>query len=237
MGIKSLLDNQYAPLTYQIGFLEGEFEHICCTYLKWRKHLQSALSYEFINTNLAGGLERLDPLVTPWDRELLICTGSKWVAYFNNGLRVSDPESPIGHLCTIVPCRGVVVHCVPDRSALRLRGALRIYGAVSFALFVPHQADWLNQERYICAMNDGGEWEFLLEGKQQPFEDPKIYKARSIQDRFTPEMLEKYCAALGIVLFDENFYGGRALVNRMPDLGSQFPRMSLKEARIYTLIR
>ena len=91
--MKSLIDNQYVPLTHQIGFLEGDFDYVCSIYLKWRQSLQIGVGHEFIETELAGGLARLDPLVTPWDRELLIRTESKWVAYFNNGLRASDPES------------------------------------------------------------------------------------------------------------------------------------------------
>ena len=155
---------------------------------------------------------------------------------FNNGLRVSDLESPIGHLCKIAPCRGVVIHCAPDRSNVQHPEALRIYGIVRFTLFGPRQTDWLNQERYVCAVNDGGKWEFFLQGEQQPFECPEKYNSRRIQDRFTDEMLEKYCAALGIRVFDADFYGGRALWVKTPDLGSKFPRMSLADAHKYTLI-
>jgi len=86
-------------------------------------------------------------------------------------------------------------------------------------------------------MNDGGEWAFFLQGEQQVFENPERYKAHRIAEPFTPEMLEKYCAYLGIRLFDENFYAGKALVVKMPELGPQFPSMSLADARKYTLLR
>jgi hypothetical protein len=236
--MKSLMQERYVPITYQIGFLEGNFEQIARVYLNWRQTLQPAQKFEFIREDLERALERLEPLTTPWEKELLIATKTNWVAFFCNGLRGCDPESPIGHLCTIVPCRGVVVHCVPDRSDVRHPHALRIYGAVSFTLFGPYSTDWLNQERYVCTMNDGGKWAFFNQGQLQPFERPERYKMRRIRDRFTPQMLEEYCAALGIQLFDESFYGGNGLITQIPNqLVPDSPVMSLEEARKYTLIR
>jgi hypothetical protein len=235
--MKSLLDDRYVPLTHQIGFLEGDFDEIADVYLRWQRSLHGEVSSEVLNAPLATALHRLEPLTTPWEKELFIATNSRWVAYFNNGLRVSDPESPIGHLATIVPCRGLAVRCVPDRSSVTARDALRIYGAISFTMFVAHQTDWLNQERHVCAMNDGGRWTFFDRGIQQPFEHPEKYKARRIRDRFPPEMLEEYCAALDIRVFDENFYGGKTLIAKRPNqLTPNSPVMSLQEARRLTLI-
>jgi len=236
--MKPLLREEYVPITHQMGFLEGDFETVVQSYLKWRRTLQPALSFEYFVADLPSALSRLDPLTTPWDKELLISTDSGWIAFFCNGLRSCDPESPVGHLCTIIPCRGVVVHSVPDRSDVKDPRALRIYGAVSFTLFAPHETDWLNQERHISAMNDGGEWIFHQQGKRQPFEYPERYEVRKISDRFTPEMLEDYCAALGIRLFAEDFYGGNALLAQIPNqLATGSPVMSLQEAKKYTLIR
>ena len=164
-------------------------------------------------------------------------TSSRWTAFFDNGLRVSDPESPVGHLCTVIPCRGVVVHCAPDRSRIMDRNALRIYGIVSFRMFASHQTDWLNQERAIVAMNDGGSWLFSADGIEQPFEEPGSYKARRIADRFTDQMLERYCDALGIKLFDEAFYGAKvAVVNTIQQLAPGSPVMSLKDAQIQEIV-
>jgi hypothetical protein len=48
-----------------------------------------------------------------------------------------------------------------------------------------------------------------VEGDPLPFEKPEYYQARRVRDRFTDAMLEEYCRALGIDLFNENFYGPR----------------------------
>ena len=81
-------------------------------------------------------------------------------------------------------------------------------------------------------MNDGGDWLFSADGMQQPFEEPESYKARRIADRFTDEMLERYCKALVIGLFDKSFYGMKAaLINTIQKLPPGAPVMSLDEAR------
>jgi hypothetical protein len=81
-------------------------------------------------------------------------------------------------------------------------------------------------------MNDGGKWVFEQSGEIQPYEDTSRYGARKIADRFTPEMIESYCAALGINLFDSDFYGPHGnLFVKMKGFSPGSPKMSLSEAR------
>jgi len=99
-------------------------------------------------------------------------------------------------------------------------------------MFVPHETSWLNQKRAVVAMNDGGSWLFSADGIQQPFEEPESYKARRIADRLTGEMLERYCKALGIRVFDNAFYGMKAaVISTVQKLPPGAPVMSLEEAR------
>jgi hypothetical protein len=234
--VKTLLNDEFAPLTYQVGFLEATLENALEVFLKWQSEIGAEFDRQPRHERLAGSLRqalaRLEPLTTPPTKVLLMETRSQWTAFFDNGLRVSDPESPVGHLCTILPSRGVVVHCAPDRSQTRDRNALRIYGIVSFRMFAAQKTSWSNQERAVVAMNDGGSWLFSADGIQQPFEEPESYKARRIADRLTGKMLERYCKALGIRVFDEAFYGTKAaLINTIQKLPPGAPVMSLEEAR------
>ena len=234
--MKTLLNDKFVPLTYQVGFLETTLENTLEVFLKWQAEIGAEFKrqprHESLAVSLQQALPALEPLTTPPTKVLLMETRSQWTAFFNNGLRTSDPESPVGHLCRIIPCRGVVVHCCPDRSQTGNRDPLRIYGIVSFRLFASHKTSWLNQERAVLAMNDGGSWLFSADGMQQPFEEPECYKAPRIADRFTDEMLDRYCKALGIRLFDETFYGMRAaVINTVQKLPPGAPVMSLDLAR------
>jgi hypothetical protein len=103
---------------------------------------------------------------------------------------------------------------------------------VKFTLFAPEQRDFLNVERSVSVINDVGGWEFNAIGTLQEFEHAEHYTARRIADRLTPEMLEEYCRALGIRLFDEDFYGRAGVITHaypwfLPRLAS----MTLAEAR------
>jgi hypothetical protein len=85
-------------------------------------------------------------------------------------------------------------------------------------------------------MNDGGTWMFAADGTEQTFEESQKYNARRIADRFTNEMLERYCEALGIRLFDGSFYGTQAaVINTIQKLTPGSPVMSLEEARKHTV--
>ena len=234
--LKTLLDDNFAPLTYQAGFLETKLENAMEVFLKWQLEIGAPFGryphHESFIATLPQALARLEPLTTPPTKVLLIETHSRWTAFFDNGLRASDPESPVGHLCTIIPCKGVVIHCAPDRNQGRATQALRVYGIVSFRMFVPHQTEWLNQERAIIAMNDGGSWLFSADGVAQSFEELGSYAARRIVDRFTDDMLERYCKALDIAFFDEDFYGKKgAVINTVQKLAIESPVMSLEEVR------
>jgi hypothetical protein len=66
----------------------------------------------------------------------------------------------------------------------------------------------------------------------QAFEHIDQYAARRIVDRFSAEMLADYCGALGIDLFDEQFYGGPGVVTQSrPWFLPKLATVSLAEAR------
>lgn len=51
--------------------------------------------------------------------------------------------------------------------------------------------------RLIRTLRDDSRWEFYQQGEPMHFEDSSAYERRRIRDRFTPDMLRSYCAALG----------------------------------------
>src|SRR5262249_22196208 len=58
------------------------------------------------------------------------------------------------------------------------------------------------------------------------------YKAKRIRDRFTDDLLEEYCLALGIRLFDAEFYGPwGVLIEILDHLQAETTALTLIEAR------
>lgn len=232
--MRELLNGKFAPLTYSIGFLEVHPELAFEAYRWWTTRNFKGVDYARTPIETLGdALSRLEPLCTPPRRQLLLCTTSGWLAYFDNGRQGPDPRTPVGYLSRLLHGRGVIATSVPHTLESDTGTAKGTYGAVSFELFGPKDTDFLNYERTIVAAYDGdGRWVFEQFGAVLPFEDPSQYQKRRIRDRFTTDMLQTYCEALGIRLLDEDFYCGPGLLAIMHDpLPPGAGELSLREAR------
>ncbi len=231
----SLLNNDFAPVTFRFGFIETPFLALCDAFTQWRNNLDEkfGLRTEFNSfvAPLASAFSTLEPLTTPLDRYLLVETRSKWTAIFANGLRVNDVVSPVSYLPSVLKCRGLEVGYAPDLSHTDRKKGIRRWGHTLFALYGPDKTDWSNRIRHLHVWNDAEGWEFSSGGEVQFFEEPEEYEQRKIKERFPPEMLERYCKALGIELNDSEFYGPRNCAVRMTGRKDSSPAMSIAEAR------
>jgi hypothetical protein len=222
MGSMTLLGGQYAPLTESIGFLESPFETVVAADRKWR------LAHGGYNGRAVAGplcvqLESLLPLTGPMLRRLWVQTTGRWTAYFDNGINGSDPQGPLFYIAQQLGCRGAAV-CV--RPATNKRGQ-----AVIMTLYGPQPTEWLNVVRSISAVQDSGRWEWKESGSVQPFEEIECYQQRRVRDRFTPQMLEQYAAALEIRPFDDTFYSTKGQLIQSPDVHGQARALTLAQAR------
>jgi len=215
LQMKTLLDDRFAPITSSVGFLEAPLDSIAKTLVAWRRTHEwfrkqpQLVTADGFDQTFPECLRRLEPLGSH-ERELLLETRSPWVAYFDSGHRGTDP-SAVGFLPTQLRCRGLFVSCIPDTYDEKAKPPGR-YGAVQFHLFGPDPNPILNYLRTIDAVHDGDRWVFETSGNAQTFEHPERYQARRVRDRFTAEMLDDYCAALGIRYFDPTFYGSRGFL-------------------------
>lgn len=234
---RPLLNNDFAPVTFRFGFVEASFSSLCDAFRDWFSTIGAEypnLRTEFtpIAAPFTTALLSLEPLTTPSDRYLIVETNSNWTAVFANGLRVNDVASAAGYLPTVLKCHGLEVGYTPDSSKSNRRDLIRKWGSTLFALYGPTQTDWLNRIRSVSVSNDIGGWSFEQGGEVQPFEEQAAYRKRRIRDRFTFDMLERYCTALGIELNHDDFYRPRSCAVRTTgqkhrgDLG-----MSIADAR------
>ena len=229
--MKLLFDDQLAPITSSIGFLQCRAQKVKDVYVEWQSTIQVkrgvSLNVRTSRGELRELLRGLLPLTSVERRRMLfVQTVGEWTAFFDNGWKGTDVFSTGAFLAKKIGCRGVRAVCVPGTLEKETEKKGGRYGATMFELYSAHQTDFLNIERAISAANDGGKWVFSANGTQQPFEDVSRYTARSVVDRFTPEMLDQYLQALGIRAFDAGFYvspGGAFLVEKT---GPSAPGMS-----------
>jgi hypothetical protein len=202
-----LLDDRWAPITSEMGFLETDAEHAARAYAAWQAGLLAprgiAVEVRTVSGTLEQTLSALLPLTSPESRrDLFIPTRSSWTAYVENGWGGTDAASVMGYMAEALGCRGMRVVAVPHT----LRKDKGRYGAVIFELYGPRQTHWLNYVRTLYASNDGGHWVFGQSGEPFPFEKVERYQARKVRDRFTFDMLKEYLHHLGLSPFQEDFY-------------------------------
>jgi hypothetical protein len=234
-----LLHDQFEPITSQIGFLESRVDRVVESFVEWMKSLNIEVAARKVNARLPEALSSLLPLTTPVRRRhLFVQTAGDWSAFFDNGLLGTDAASLASVLAQRLGCRGLRALAVPDTIAKRdLRGRERArYGGTILEIYGAAQTGFLNSIRSISVVNDGGKWSFDVAGTVQPFEDTQAYRTRRIQDRFSPERLRDYLAALGVRAFDEDFYlsqTGAILVENVGPAPASLREVGLSELGDY----
>ncbi|MFL5358212.1 hypothetical protein [Archangium sp.] len=231
-----LLEDRWAPVTSEMGFLEAGAEHAARAYAAWWGRLLAPRGITVDVRPVSGTLEQvlssLLPLTSPEAaRQLFMPTRSAWTAYVENTRGGTDAMSAMSYMAETLGCRGLRVVAVPHT----LREDKGRYGAVALSVYGPHQTAWLNYVRVVSAVDDGGRWVFDQFGEPFPFEKLEQYQARRVRDRFTFDMLKEYLRHLGLSPFEEDFYlpGGAPawLVERKGPVSPKHKEYTLAQVR------
>ena len=208
--MRTLCSERLAPTTSSIGFLELPLAEAADALADWRRTLHPSVSLKRLTGDISALVPHLEPLTGgSRPRELLVEAGRSWTAYFDCSLRGTDAVSSIGHLTRTAACQGVAIRCAPRTSS---RGSLPArLGGIQFELFGPLATEFLNYVRTVSVTFSGSKWEFSATGTEQAFEELAAYQSKQVRDRFTSQMLERYCRALGIDPFVCESYGPTAL--------------------------
>jgi len=207
-GMKGLLlDDRWAPLTSEMGFLEARAEYAARAFAAWQGGLLATDGVAVSVRPVTGSLEQVLSCLLPLtdserQRHLFIPTRSPWTAYLDNAYRGTDAASAMGYMARTVGCRGLRVVAVPHT----LRKDKGRYGAVMLEVYGPHQTHARNYLRTLYVANDGGRWVFGQSGEPFPFEKVEQYQSRRVRDRFTFDMLKQYLSHLGLAPFEQAFY-------------------------------
>lgn len=203
---------KYYPLTASMGFIKVNFNNLVDEYTKWIKKIPLDKSIEIVDGNLDLMIEKLKPFVMPHTKCCFLQTESEWVAYFDNGTYGPDPFPPVTYMAKILNCEAVTMGFSENTIKSNIGRGSGTYGSTQFVLYSPESKEFLYQKRAIIAANDGGRWTFISEGDPLPFEDTNRYSAKRILERFDRPMLESYCSALGIEIYNEEFYGNKFML-------------------------
>jgi hypothetical protein len=200
-----LLNDRWAPVTSEMGFLEADAEHAARAFAAWQGGLLAPRGISVEVHPVAGPLEQalstLLPLTSPEPRRhLFMPTRTAWTAYVENARWGTDAMSAMRYMTRTLGCRSLRVVAVPHT----FRENKGRYGAMALAMYGPHQVH--NYVRAVSALNDGGRWVFDQSGEPFPFEKLEQYQERRVRDRFTFDMLKEYLRHLGLSPFEEDFY-------------------------------
>jgi hypothetical protein len=116
--MKTILDEQFAPITSMVGFLEVPLAVAVEASRAWTSSLYEGVTVTDVPEHFPESLRRLEPLLHPvTSRELWVEMGG-WTAYFDKSRDGTDPTSPIGHLSRVLGCRGLIIDCSPQTMGL-----------------------------------------------------------------------------------------------------------------------
>jgi hypothetical protein len=232
-----LLEDRWAPVTSEMGFLELGAEQAAQVFATWERGLMTPRGITVEEFPVTGTLEQVLSRILPLSsgetqRHLFIPTRSAWTAYVANGWTGTDAASPMSAMARRLSCRGLRVVAVPHT----LRGTQGRYGSVMLEMYGPEQPGKIsNTVRALAAANDGGRWVFVELGEPFLFEQVERYQARKVRDRFTFDMLKDYLRHLGLFPFEEDFYmppGSRAwLIQKTGPFTTVGQEYTLEQAR------
>ncbi len=198
-----LLGGSARPLGSAVSFLERPIAEVLDAVVEVRDECRVT----DVGT-MVEGLHALDPMESPWTRELLVDCGP-WTAYVNNGRGGGDPTAIAPALARILSCRCVVaVYTQPYGPG---------HASTQFWLLGPDGEPPLYHVRTIAAHATDGRWRWYTSGTPQSYELAERYSRRRVRDRFDREMLISYLDHLEIRADDPEFFGRGVLVQQVVD--------------------
>lgn len=226
-----LLNEDLYPFSFSIGFLEISLPELNSGFLRWKENIRQSVQSEPADRPFVANFSRLEPLTTQPKTYLFYSCASGWIAYVNNGARGPDVMPLVCHLSQQFRCRAVIATCIPHTLKNDADTRKGVFGAVQFELYSSHPTDFLNMERSVGVAYES-RWRFDQAGKVQPFEEVDNYSKRIVTEKFTVDMLRRYCEALGIKVDERDFYVGPGTIHRLTNpLPATCRTFSLVEAR------
>jgi hypothetical protein len=172
-----LLDDQFAPITSEIGFLECDSKVAAEFFVSWQEPIQADRDVRLVTREVVGELPTLLKHLLPLTsvearRYLFLPTAGRWTAFFDNGWRGTDAFSVVSYLASLIGCRGIRSVSIPHTIRKTASGEVGRFGATMLEVYSADASEcsFLNIRRSISASNDGGRWRFDTGGDPLEFE-------------------------------------------------------------------
>lgn len=213
MGQRSLgagpavLAGRLAPLGSNLGFVQAPLDEVARRLQAWWLELGRTFEVSEPPVSWPDCLLSLQPLQAPSTTDLLAAHGRDWTAIVNNGLDGGDPVGATSVLGQELRVPWVIAKARQMNSVG--------HATMQFELGGPDGEPPLGYVRSIAAHAEDRRWSWCAQGPVQPFEQPDVYRARRIRDRFTRPMLVSYLRSLGIEVDDNNRFGKTLLFRQI----------------------
>lgn len=167
--MKLLLCDRFAPITSEFGFIEKDAAAFAEWFREWDGNNVRGRGVVDENRPVAGSIEQLlqtlEPLTTVERRRyLFVSTQGAWTAYFDSGCAGGDAVV-LALAARELKTRAARVVAVPD-SRQGVASAGGRFGSTVFELYGPELVPegFLNYQRTVSVVNDGGRWRFDQSG-------------------------------------------------------------------------
>jgi hypothetical protein len=199
MRLALALFDHWSPVTHDFGLIHASVEVVSARYLEWQRGLGRRF-HVTSQAEFSHSLGFLPPLSAEKRRCIFVPTSAGWTGFFQSGIQGSDPAPAMSHLTHLLGVDSMRVCCTPQQP---------VHPACIWEVYAPASRGGvppLLYRRSISATAEDGRWSFEQSGSAFPFEDRAAYSARRKRDRFTPALLTRYLAHLGLRPFEADFF-------------------------------
>lgn len=224
----TLLNEEFYPLTAQYGFVKSPMASVveaCQQDLirrkAWRKP-QLQCEVRDVSGDLRSMVTEFDTSekVLGKTNSVLLISCGEWVAWFENGLdshRTWTRHGPRDLSVDTVTVGSCLAKSPQDEELEEWEKPET--GREGFVLFrhdeVTDQGNG-GSSRLVSAAYDLTEWTWDQSGPVRDYEEPERYLKSPLRDRLTSTLVDRYCRALGIRPFDEEFFERTGFIVRAP---------------------
>ena len=220
---------QFQPVTWDVGVINAS-----------PKAVSESIQPRYIpNDELEGiyqekktineGLAALEPIGCPTKFLLVESVDRRTVVFRNSSAGVV--ELPIWNASGDLGVSAYYICNTPNTISKDQRSGA--WGARKIEYRLPGNTIVQEPTFGIHLINDAGRWCFYRYGEKQHFEEEQAYKVWRKTERFTEAMLIRYCEALGVPVYDRDFYTNKCIIiegksTKFHDTGYSYEEVTIK---------